>query len=357
MTRPAVSRTMRNDPHPGPLPQEGEGARLTALPLPHPGPLPQEGEGARLTALPLPHPGPLPQEGEGARLTALPLDERGFTLLELVLALSILAAMLVILFGGLRVGLRAWQRGDARAETLQHERSLAQLLEQTLGGTQAYMGVAPGGQGATTAPAGATGAAGATGPGGASAGTGQAGTTGPAGATGAQGSTGSTGARGLRQSGQPGGLSPQGGLSPTGAGPSAPASTVAQQPQVLLFQGEASRVSFVTVTPPLPLRIPVAYTAVTLSMETTPVPGLAIRVKALPNTDPFEEVAPLLVDPTITAVRFRYLREPDRNWEEQWNAEDERTVPSAIEVTLTTTVAGASREHPPLTVPIRATAP
>ena len=38
--------------------------------------------------------------------------QRGFTLLELVLALSIVAAMLAIIFGGLRVGIRARQRGD-----------------------------------------------------------------------------------------------------------------------------------------------------------------------------------------------------------------------------------------------------
>jgi len=35
--------------------------------------------------------------------------ERGFTLIELVLALSIVAAMLAIVFGGLRVAIRAWQ--------------------------------------------------------------------------------------------------------------------------------------------------------------------------------------------------------------------------------------------------------
>jgi len=33
--------------------------------------------------------------------------DRGFTLLELLLALSIVAALLVIMFGGLRVGLAA----------------------------------------------------------------------------------------------------------------------------------------------------------------------------------------------------------------------------------------------------------
>ena len=44
-------------PHPGPLPQAGEGVKG-----PHPGPLPQAGEGVKG-----PHPNPLPQAGEGVK--------------------------------------------------------------------------------------------------------------------------------------------------------------------------------------------------------------------------------------------------------------------------------------------------
>ena len=72
-------------------------------------------------------------------------DQRGFTLLELVLALSIVAAMLAIVFGGLRVGVRAWQRGEERTESQQHARSLNALLALSLGGTAAYLGPAPAG--------------------------------------------------------------------------------------------------------------------------------------------------------------------------------------------------------------------
>ena len=71
--------------------------------------------------------------------------QRGFTLLELVLALSIVAAMLAIVFGGLRVGVRAWQRGEERTESQQHSRSLNALLALSLGGTAAYLGPAPAG--------------------------------------------------------------------------------------------------------------------------------------------------------------------------------------------------------------------
>jgi general secretion pathway protein J len=201
--------------------------------------------------------------------------ERGFTLIELVLALSIVALMMTILFGGLRVGLRAWQRGEERAETLEHARSMTQLLEHALAGAYPFQG------------------------------------------------------------------------------------QVDQNSQVqVLFQGEADKVTFVTTSPPIPFSSPLAFTAITLSMEAGAAPGLAIREKALPNFDPFEAVAPSLIDPSITAVRFRYLRDPDGgSWEETWDGADERAVPRAIEVTLTAVINGGLQEQAPITVPIRVTAP
>lgn len=56
------------------------------------------------------------------------MKERGFTLLELLLALAIAGALLLILFGSLRVGLAAWRQGEERAEAHQHLRSLSELL-------------------------------------------------------------------------------------------------------------------------------------------------------------------------------------------------------------------------------------
>lgn len=67
-----------------------------------------------------------------------PTTERGFTLLELVIALSIVAALLVILVGGLRVGLAAWRQGEDRAEVHQHLRSLAELLSRSVAGAFPY---------------------------------------------------------------------------------------------------------------------------------------------------------------------------------------------------------------------------
>ena len=199
----------------------------------------------------------------------------GFTLIELVLALSIVAIMVTILFGGLRVGLRAWQRGEARAATLQHSRSMTQLLDEALGGIYPYMG-----------------------------------------------------------------LTEQGTVTP-----------------VIYFKGEADRVYFVTVSPPVPLAATIPFVAITLAMDTGSVPGLAIREKAMPNFDPFEPIAPIVVDPTIAGVKFRYLRDAG-SWEEAWDSVEERTVPRAIEVTLTTTTANNGTENlPPLVIPIRVNLP
>ena len=200
--------------------------------------------------------------------------QRGFTLLELVLALSIVAAMLAIVFGGLRVGVRAWQRGEERTESQQHSRSLNALLAQSLGGTTPYLSAAAAGV----------------------------------------------------------------------------------QPEVL-FQGQSDKLSFVTVSAPFPLPALIAFTAVTLSIDEGDRPGLAVREKALPNEEPFEDVPPIVVDPTFTAVRFRYLRDAEGSWEETWDGAQERAVPRAVEVTLTTMVRGQPVEQPPVSVAIRANAP
>ena len=64
--------------------------------------------------------------------------ERGFTLIEIVIALSIVGALLVIMFGGLRVGLGAWRRGEDRAELLEHERNVDQMVDHAVTGSYLY---------------------------------------------------------------------------------------------------------------------------------------------------------------------------------------------------------------------------
>jgi general secretion pathway protein J len=70
-------------------------------------------------------------------------SQRGFTLLEVLIALAIVGALLVIAFGGMRVALAAWRQGEDRAEAHQHVRGVALLLARTIEGAYPYSG-APG---------------------------------------------------------------------------------------------------------------------------------------------------------------------------------------------------------------------
>jgi len=68
------------------------------------------------------------------------VGQRGFTLLELIIALSIVGALLIIAFGGLRVGISAWGQGENRAEVHAHLRGIAMTLGRALGATYPYRG-------------------------------------------------------------------------------------------------------------------------------------------------------------------------------------------------------------------------
>lgn len=65
-------------------------------------------------------------------------DRNGFTLVEIILALSIVGALLVVAFGGLRVAVSAWRRGDERAEIHQHHRSLTVTLSRAMSAAYPY---------------------------------------------------------------------------------------------------------------------------------------------------------------------------------------------------------------------------
>ena len=64
----------------------------------------------------------------------------GFTLLELLIALSIVGALLAIAFGGLRMAIAAWTRGEERAEVQQHARGITQIVGRTVGAAYPYRG-------------------------------------------------------------------------------------------------------------------------------------------------------------------------------------------------------------------------
>lgn len=71
---------------------------------------------------------------------ALRPDRRGFTLLEVILAVSILAVVVLLATAALRVGLRAWEAGQRRADLQQESRALVELVSEALAGASAYQG-------------------------------------------------------------------------------------------------------------------------------------------------------------------------------------------------------------------------
>jgi len=195
----------------------------------------------------------------------------GFTLIEILLALSIGAALLVVMFGGVRVGLAAWGRGEARAMALEHGRSLAQVLGGAVAGTYPYR-----------------------------------------------------------------------------------ASPVEGAPVSIIFDGQPDRFTFVTVSPSIPAPVPIAFTAVSVSRDDQ---GLAVRQLALPNFESLDRVAPVLVDSTVIAVRFRYLGEDPEAWEDRWDMTNEESLPRAVEIVLTIAVGGRAVAQPPIVVPIQTLKP
>ncbi len=201
------------------------------------------------------------------------LNQRGFTLVELLLALAIAGALLVMVLGGLRVGLAAWRQGDERAATHQHLRSLSELLTASVEAAFPYHQ-----------------------------------------------------------------RSPEGGEAK------------------VQFVGEEGRLAFVTFAPPFPPAAPVAFVAVTVARRSNENPGLAITQKALPNFEPFDNAEPVVVDASVTALKFRYLR-PAGGWEDRWDGAAEGRLPQAVQITLTASLGGRGESLPPLTISIPARTP
>jgi len=195
---------------------------------------------------------------------------RGFTLLELMLALSIVAVLMVIVSGGLRIGLTAWQRGEERTARLDRDRSLVVLLEGALAGAFPYR-VTPGD---------------------------------------------------------------------------------AEEPR-LLFEGHPDRITFATLSPPLPTAAPAAFSVVSLAADPA---GLTLRQQILPSPVPLDRVEPLLVDAHTSGLRFRYLGQEADSWEDVWDLTREDSLPRAVEITLVSTVGSRSASQT-ITVPIPASGP
>lgn len=68
----------------------------------------------------------------------------GFTLLELLVSLALLGVILVLLFGGLRLGIRSWDAVQRGVDNLNSVRSLEGLLRRELEQIQPYQWKDPG---------------------------------------------------------------------------------------------------------------------------------------------------------------------------------------------------------------------
>jgi general secretion pathway protein J len=201
-------------------------------------------------------------------------DARGFTLLELMIALAIVGALLVIAFGGLRVALAAWTRGEERSEVHQHLRGVAMVLARSVGAAYPYRASA--------------------------------------------------------------GEAPE----PT-----------------LLFRGAGDRLELVTQAAPFPVSVPIAFTALVVSVERGDQGDeLVVRQRALPNRNPFTQAEVILRDPAVPTMELRYL-DATGNWQEEWDAEAQNGLPRAVRITLAIRRGDRSEPLPPLTVPLRTVTP
>jgi general secretion pathway protein J len=69
------------------------------------------------------------------RKTQLNLSEAGFTLLEMLIAVTLVAVMAVGIWGVFRISIRSWSRGTEFIDTNQHHRSIADLIRKQMAST------------------------------------------------------------------------------------------------------------------------------------------------------------------------------------------------------------------------------
>jgi len=129
---------------------------------------------------------------------------------------------------------------------------------------------------------------------------------------------------------------------------------------VVLFIGQGDRLQFVTQTPPSSFALPIAFTAVVVGLESDDEhgqgPGLVIRERALPNREPFTKATVVYRDPDITAIELGYLDDTGA-WRDEWDAQKNNAMPSAVRLTLGTKVGGRTRPLTSITVPVRVALP
>lgn len=58
--------------------------------------------------------------------------DRGFTLIEVLISMTLISVILVIVFGGFRVGIRAWEAGEKNMDVQQHQQIVLELMRRQL---------------------------------------------------------------------------------------------------------------------------------------------------------------------------------------------------------------------------------
>jgi general secretion pathway protein J len=58
--------------------------------------------------------------------------EKGFTLLELLISLTIVSIIVLLIFSALRIGIRAWEKGEKDIDFIQQKRIVREMLEKQL---------------------------------------------------------------------------------------------------------------------------------------------------------------------------------------------------------------------------------
>ena len=60
------------------------------------------------------------------------MGARGFTLIELLISITIIGVLLVLVMGAFRIGINAWEKGEADIETYQRQQIILQLVKEQL---------------------------------------------------------------------------------------------------------------------------------------------------------------------------------------------------------------------------------
>jgi len=60
------------------------------------------------------------------------MSARGFTLIELLISITIIGVVLVVIMGAFRIGINAWEKGEADIGTYQRQQIVLQLVKQQL---------------------------------------------------------------------------------------------------------------------------------------------------------------------------------------------------------------------------------